>query len=201
MDDATLWKSISRARSNLRRKVLSMSADRMLTTTFRDNVTDMDEAWSVFKYFTKLMRQRYGKRFAYVAVPEFQKRGAVHFHIALNDYYHVNTVRRLWRRAAGHRGGNIDITSPKKFGKNSWNPKRIAQYISKYISKSESVSFNRRRFSSGGDIVVPDPQRAWLAFGVPLVSVIRDWVYSKSRKQMAVVWESEGFLGINYFST
>jgi len=201
MDEATLNKSIARARSNIRRKALSMSADRMLTLTFRDNVTDVDEAWSVFKYFCKLMRKRYREKFQYIAVPEFQKRGAVHFHMAIGHYFHANTVRRLWHRAVGHRGGNIDITSPKKFGKKSWNPKRIANYISKYISKAEIVDFNKRRYSTGGKIQLPDPQRGWLALGVPVVSIMRQIVETRTRKQIECVWESEGFFGIIYCST
>jgi hypothetical protein len=201
MDEITLNKSIARARSNIRRKALSMCADRMLTLTFRENLGCIDEAWNRFKYFCKLMRFRYRERFQYIAVPEYQKRGAVHFHLAIAGHYEVGTVRRLWRRACGKEGGNIDITSPKKFGKKSWNPKRIANYISKYITKSEIVGFNKRRYSTGGKILLPIPERGWLALGVPVVQILRQVVESRSRKQIECVWESEGFFGIIYCST
>jgi len=201
MDELTLRKSEARARTSLKRKVLSMSADRMLTLTFKDNVEDITVAWDRFKYFCKLMRFRYRDRFQYVAVPEYQKRGAVHFHLALSDYYHIQTVRRFWLKAVGRFGGNVDITSPRKFGKKSWNPKRIANYISKYLSKTDSVDFNKRRYSTGGKIQVPDPERGWLALGVPVVQVMRQVVEALTRKQVACVWESEGFFGITYVST
>lgn len=201
MDDVTLNKSISRARTTVRRRLLAMSADRMLTLTFRENVTDIDVAWQRFKYFVRLMRHRYRDRWAYVAVPEYQKRGAVHFHLAVTGYYHVNTIRRLWLRAVGQFGGNIDITSPKKFGKNSWNPKRIAVYLSKYITKSETVDFNRRRYSSGGDIQIPEPVKGWLALGMPVIKVMRETVESMTRKPVSMIWESDGYFGITYLST
>lgn len=201
MDESTLNKSIARAKTSIRRKAMSLGADRMLTLTFKDNVTCIAEAWSVFKYFCKLMRKRYGKRWAYIAVPEYQKRGAVHFHLAVSDFYLANTVRKLWLRACGNRGGNIDITSPRKAGKNSWNPKRIANYISKYISKTDSVEFNKRRYSSGGEIKTPEPERGWLALGVPPVVVMRQIIENRTRKRLECIWESDGYYGIIYCST
>ena len=201
MDAATLHKSISRARTTVRRKLLSMSADRLLTLTFRENVQDIDDAWNCFKYFCKLMRFRYRDRWAYVCVPEYQKRGAVHFHLAIVGYYHANTVRRMWLRASGKRGGNVDITTPRKAGKNSWNPKRIAAYLTKYITKGDSVDFNRRRYSSGGDIQIPEPQKGWLACGMPVISVMRETLEKMTRKSVDSLWEYEGYFGITYIST
>lgn len=202
MDEITINKSVARSKTNLRRKLLSMCADRMLTLTFRENVTDIEEAWAVFKYFTRLMRQKYGKQFCYVAVPEYQKRGAVHFHLAVSGWYRANVVRKLWRQASGRRGGNIDITSARKAeNKNGWNPKRIASYLSKYMSKQDSVVFNKRRYSAGGDIKVPPPEKGWIALGSSVISVMGDVLTTKTGKQVACVWESEGFFGITYLST
>lgn len=201
MEAPTLAKSCSRARATVRRKALSMMADRMLTLTFRENVEDIEIAWERFKYFSKLMRFRYRDKWQYIAVPEYQKRGAVHFHLAITGYYHIQTIRRLWARAVGQFGGNVDITSPKKFGKKSWNPKRISQYISKYIAKNDSVDFNKRRFSSGGDIQLPEPQKGWLALGVPVLRVMREVVDKLSRKQVTTIWEFDGYFGISYIST
>lgn len=201
MDESTFNKSISRAKTAIRRKSLALQADRMLTLTFKENVTDITEAWAVYKYFCKLMKFRYREKFRYVAVPELQKRGAVHFHIALSGFYHLGTVRRLWKRAAGKRGGSVHITSPRKAGKNSWNPKNIAVYIAKYISKADIVDFNKRRYSSGGDIPIPEPERGWLALGVPVVVVMRQIIEAKTRKQMKTIHQSDGYLGIIYCST
>ena len=211
MNEETHSKSLRRARSTVRRKLLTLCADRLLTLTFKENITDIDEAWNCFKYFCRLMRSRYGEPrkdrngnyigFEYVAVPEYQARGAVHFHLAIRGYYHANTVRRLWLRATGNRGGNIDITSPRKAKKNGWNPRHIANYLAKYITKTEKVEFNRRRFSSSATILVPEPLTGWLALGVPLISVMRQTVESITHRQITTIWESEGYFGCTYLST
>ena len=48
MDKVTLTKSASRATKVIRQRALAMGADRMLTLTFHDNVSGIDEAWSCF---------------------------------------------------------------------------------------------------------------------------------------------------------
>lgn len=200
MDERTFYESCRRSRTAVRRRILSMCADRLLTLTFKENLTDIDQAWNCFKYFIKLMRWRY-KNFCYVAVPEEQKRGAIHFHLAVEGYYHANTVRKFWHRAVGKWGGNIDITSPRKAGKNSWNPKRIAAYLSKYLTKTETVDFNRRRYSSGGNIKIPEPIKGWLALGMPVIKVMRETIEDMTRNPVSCIHESKGYFSIFYLST
>jgi hypothetical protein len=58
-----------------------------ITLTFKNNVTDIEKANKCFKNWRdsiarKLKAQK--KEFSYVAVPEFQKRGAVHYHLLSN---------------------------------------------------------------------------------------------------------------------
>jgi len=202
MDDVTLAKSNQRARSNVRRKCLSACVDRLLTLTFRENVTDVDEAWSCFEYFCKLMRHQFPNRWQYVAVPEYQERGAVHFHVAIKGFFNVNLVRKLWLRAAGKREGNIDITSPRRAGKNSWNPRRVGNYIAKYISKdADTAEFNRRRFSTGGKIELPPVMRGWLVLGVPVISVMTDVIGAMTHRPVRSVFESDDYRSVTYLST
>jgi len=201
MSPESVRKSISRARTTVRRKLLSMQADRLLTLTFRENLTDLDKAWQVFKYFSRLMRDKF-ENFRYVAVPEFQARGAVHFHLAIDRYYPVNIVRALWRRASGEYKGNIDIAKRKNFGGRSATPKRIASYISKYITKCKSVEFNRRSYSSGGDIVIPPPIKGWACYGSPIVLLLSNIVHSIAGLLPESVFESDdGYFPLVYMST
>lgn len=199
MNTAVLSKSIRRAKTTIRRKCLSMECNRMLTLTFRENVQDIDQAWTKFKYFIKLMHWRY-KEFKYVAVPEYQKRGAVHFHLAVRGYYDYNTVRRLWLRAAGQSQGNIDFTK-KKSGKELRNPSKIAGYIAKYLNKDESVEFNRKRYSSGGKIELPVPLIGWLSIGDATVYHLCTLLERLTRKSVRTIWESEGRFPIVHIST
>ena len=52
----------------------------LVTLTYRDNFTDLAGAYKHFSTFTQALRRRLGAQFKYISVPEFQKRGAVHFH-------------------------------------------------------------------------------------------------------------------------
>ncbi len=202
MNLITLAKSVQRARTNVRRRVLTIQADNLLTLTFRENVKDIDEAWKCFHYFIKQMRKRYKERWQYVAVPEYQKRGAVHFHLAIAGYYHHSSVRRFWLAAVGDKGGNIDFSVVRRRnGNKTKNPKKIAGYIAKYITKEDSSEFNRRRYSSGGKIKLPIPETGWLALGVPVIAVMRQTIEAMTRKQVVSVWESENYFGIVYLST
>src|SRR5690606_15820961 len=52
----------------------------LATLTYRDNFTDLSGAYKHFSAFIQSLRHKFGKTFKYICVPEFQKRGAVHFH-------------------------------------------------------------------------------------------------------------------------
>lgn len=54
-----------------------------LTLTFADNVKDIDYANQCFNSWLTLIRRGFSD-FAYLCVPEFQKRGAVHYHLLSN---------------------------------------------------------------------------------------------------------------------
>ncbi len=201
-DESVMYKSFSRSRKSIKRLCQSACFDRMLTLTFRENLTDKDQAWKCFHYFSKLMRWRFKDRWLYIAVPEFQKRGAVHFHLGVKGWFHIQTVRRFWLRAVGQYGGNVDITSPRKSNnKNSWNPRHISNYLAKYVAKEMVSEFNSRRYSSGGRIEVPPPIRGWLALGCPVIPVLTDVMSCLTRVPHHKVYEGEHRFYIFYLST
>jgi hypothetical protein len=58
-----------------------------ITLTFEDNVTDLTYCNNIFNEKMKYLRyhcQKMGIDFKYIGVPEFQKRGAIHYHIMTN---------------------------------------------------------------------------------------------------------------------
>lgn len=167
MSDDVLRRSQSRAKREIKRKSLCIRVDRLLTLTYRDNQEDIVQGWSDLQKFARKMKRRY-PHFAYVAVPEYQKRGAIHWHLAIRGFYHANTVRRIWTSIVGD--GNIDITPPRtEKGKKLKQPKKIANYIAKYISKSDDAEFNKRRYSTGGKIDKPLVRTGWLSYGVSVL--------------------------------
>ncbi len=201
MTDEVLKKSQNRSKKLVRKKALVMQADRMLTLTFKENVTDLEEAWICLKYFHKLMRQRYQEKYLFIAVPEFQKRGAVHFHLAVKGYYHANTVRKLWQRAAGTKGGNIDITSPRQYNFNSWNPKRISAYLSKYITKNDSVGFNSKRYSSSTNLKPPLPVIMYIALGICIRRESEKIIERITHLPVTTFWQNDKYFNVTFLST
>jgi hypothetical protein len=58
-----------------------------ITLTFKNNLSDLDEAWRLFNTWRTSMARSCkaeGFEFIYVGVPEFQNRGAVHYHLVTN---------------------------------------------------------------------------------------------------------------------
>ena len=117
-----------RAKATVRRKAMAMRADRMLTLTYRDNQENIEMAWEHFSKFTRAMRKEYVS-FPHIVIPERQKRGAIHFHIALNKFYPVDALRRIWQSVVG--SGNIDIQKRK-----TKDTVKIASYMTKYLTKT-----------------------------------------------------------------
>ena len=200
MDYHTLKSAQGRAVRTVRKVAMQFQPDRMLTLTFKVNLTDLDEARKRQHYFFKLLRHKWPE-FTYVSVPEFQKRGAVHFHLAIRGYHSIRVLRHLWLRAAGTYGGNVDITSPKKFNKNSWNPKRIAQYLAKYITKDDIVDFNSRRYSAGGVIPPIKKTVGFVGIGLPMYRFVDQIIRAVTGKTIEYEWDGTQFCGIQYFTT
>lgn len=79
-------KNILRSKFQLQRLVKSNEDifNTFITLTFADNIRDISKANECFKNWrdtlSKYLRKQ-KKEFSYVCVPEFQKRGAVHYHL------------------------------------------------------------------------------------------------------------------------
>lgn len=153
---ANLKRSCSRSYRRVVDICDGMGADRMMTLTFQENIVDIDLVLMVWKEFLRLAHVRWGD-FSYVCVPEKQKRGAIHFHVALNKYFYWFSVLQVWKKAvavvSGMTGG-IDIRASKK---GRGNKQGIARYIAKYVSKAFYCADNcenvgRKRYYSNVSI-------------------------------------------------
>lgn len=116
------------------------------TLTFAENITDLQEANAHFKYFCTKLRNYIGRRVHYIVVPEFQKRGAVHYHgIFFNlPYVDVPTFKELWGQ------GYIDLQVTR-------NLRSCGAYIAKYITKSilDSRLFGQKLYSTSRGLLRP----------------------------------------------
>jgi hypothetical protein len=160
----------TRARQKVRLVCKSISADRMITLTYKENMVDVERLkhdWDTFR-----RRMSKVKEFHYVAVVERQVRGAFHIHIAVTGRQCYQLVRSIWYRivgrdSTGKPNGNIDVTNPARFGGQTKTARhRIAAYLSKYISKDMTVrEFNDKRYWASRGIVIPERNYYQLPFG------------------------------------
>jgi hypothetical protein len=123
--------SVQRTKKTIRQRCLAFRVDRLLTLTYRENMRDRTRAYEDCTRFVEAAR-RAGVLADYVAVPEQQKRGAWHIHLAVRGYLPVMTLRRIWRSIVGADNGNVDIS----YQRGNPTPWRIASYIAKYIGKA-----------------------------------------------------------------
>jgi len=145
-------RNVHRARSSffrlVRANVSPESRPALLTLTMRE-IVSIGEGWKAFTYFANRLRKA-RPEIAFVAVPEFQKRGAVHFHCLIWGFYDEEIAReRDTRRIAelwGH--GFIDIRAT------DGSPK-LATYIAKYMFKAmwDERLLGKKSFSASRNLV------------------------------------------------
>ena len=128
--------SVNRTRTEIRRLINSNTQlNKFMTLTFADNITDLKQANYIFNQFIKRITYKYPD-FEYLAIPEFQKRGAVHYHILCKiPFIHFSELRQIWDQ------GNIDIKVIN-------NVTNIGAYVCKYLSKDmfNDKTFGKKKF-------------------------------------------------------
>jgi len=104
------------------------------TFTFAKNVLDLDEAHARWSEFMRKFRKVYKGR--YTAVIEFQKRGAVHFHVLFYDAPAWMRMERQTRAVANIWGhGFVDIAIIDGLNRDGVKIGKIGAYVSKYMTK------------------------------------------------------------------
>jgi hypothetical protein len=154
--------SAKRARRAMRLRCKSLGLDVLGTLTYQENIQDRAVVLGHWKEFVRRLR-RVLPGFAYVAVLEVQKRGALHVHFATRrlprelqkDGVRVksyNLIRAIWRSVIGGVGAFHD-SSRKTRG----SVLKVSKYIAKYVGKSfEQVhQVNKRQYFAGGEWSAP----------------------------------------------
>jgi len=128
--------SINRTKTKIRRTVNSNpQLNKFMTLTFAENLTDITKANYIFNQFVKRMVYRFPD-FEYLAVPEFQQRGAVHYHLICNvPFIELEGLKYIWGQ------GIVDIRRITKVA-------NLGNYISKYLGKElfNGKMFNKKKF-------------------------------------------------------
>lgn len=144
-------KVTSRARRDVRRIVNSNVGQygkefttKFCTLTFADHITDLAEANSYFEKFMKRLNyQMFNSKKAnikYTAVPEFTKKGRVHYHVIFYNlpYLKASHLESIWGN------GFIKINKID-------NVDNVGAYVCKYMTKdNEDIVGKKSYFNSRG---------------------------------------------------
>lgn len=141
--------SIFRAQAKVRRLVNANAfvwgqMPIFVTYTFRENLQDMKKASVLFRAHIRAMKQKHCSSLRYLAVPERQKRGAVHYHVVYFDLPFMQGIKRIFESNWQH--GFLQIKAIK-------HVRNVGAYISKYFSKGwldERVKGSKSYFTSEG---------------------------------------------------
>lgn len=147
-------KVFKRARTDLRRIINSNVEEdsKFLTLTFKDNVQDLDYANNEFKKFIKRLNYNFNIKVKYSCVIEFQKRGAIHYHVIL---YNLKGKVDLHKLSSIWDNGFIKLNKIKGVD-------NVGAYICKYMTKTDDkrlegrkMYFNSRNLSKPIEIKEP----------------------------------------------
>jgi len=129
------------------------------TLTFAENITQLAEANPLFKKFTKRLEWDVGHKLQYLVVPEFQKRGAVHYHeIFFNlPFISQNDFQSIWKY------GYV-------FKKSVKNSNHLINYVSKYLTKNNNNERYKKKFFTSRGLKRPEIIRD----AVKINSIIRN---------------------------
>lgn len=139
-------KVLQRARARVRRLACANSQlNKFFTLTFADNITDLKYANNQFCNFVKRLNRYLAKmkkdKMQYIAVVEFQKRGAIHYHLLCNlPFISAKMLQEIWQNGFVKINKIDDVDN-------------VGAYITKYMSKDnedERLVGNRCYFTSQG---------------------------------------------------
>ena len=147
-------KNINRSKFEMQRLIKTNEKEfkTFITLTFADNITDVEQANYLFHTWRTYIK-KLKSDFKCVGVPEFQKRGAIHYHLLTNIDYNDTTLlsqeeRRIYNKKSGWQIGK-DVKG-WKYGHNMAKDMKdinVIGYLSKYMTKDvDNRLWGKRRY-------------------------------------------------------
>lgn len=126
-----------------------------ITLTFADNIKNIKNANNKFHNFVRMIRKHY-REFMYLCVPEFQKRGAIHYHLFTNIDIENNDLMYTQKNNSKFRHikyWNYGFDSVEPIND---EPVKVVGYISKYMTKDiDNRLFGFRRYFYSQNCILP----------------------------------------------
>lgn len=131
-----------------------------ITLTFKENITDLTVANKSFANWTRQIKRQFND-FKYLGVPEFQKRGAVHYHLMTN--LEINSDLITLQK---DKSNMFDV----KYWNNGFSSVfdlsltnehfSVASYLTKYFYKDiDNRLFGRKKVLSSRNLDKPNEKR------------------------------------------
>lgn len=132
-----------------------------ITLTFEDNITDIELANKNFNSFRTYIKRLFPS-FAYVCVPEYQKRGSVHYHMICNIPYNSfllnedekklwNPTIKEWHIGKTLKNWNKGYSFVKKL-----NNINVIGYLCKYMTKDiDNRLWGKRKYYYSQNLIKP----------------------------------------------
>jgi len=137
--------SLQRTRTKIRRAInANPDFDKFLTLTFAENLQDIKKANRHFSLFIERLNYAYPNT-KHLAVIEFQKRGAVHYHMLSNlGYVPASKISEIWKN------GFVKINKIK-------NVDNVGAYVCKYLQKEvfEGKMKNKKKYFCSRNLEKP----------------------------------------------
>jgi len=131
--------------------------DKFITLTFKENILDLKKANLKFKKFRQRLEYQKSFKLEYVNVVEFQKRGAVHYHMLANSpFIEKDELTNIWGE------GFIKIN---KIG----HVNNIGAYVCKYLTKEAMKLSGKKKF-----MYSPNLNRPQEIFNPDLIALIEN---------------------------
>ena len=133
-----------------------------ITLTFKENITDIVYANKIFNAWVSNVR-KLKKDFKYIAVPEFQKRGAVHYHI-LSNLGKEDTNIIIPQNERTEKTKDLTTLFDVKYWSRGFarvdfikgDYKKIYSYICKYMTKDiDDKLFGKHRYFNSQNLNKP----------------------------------------------
>lgn len=154
------FSSVSRTRIAIRDIVLCNDFDWFCTFTFAKNRDDVDHCKTQFAQWLKNQKP-HSPDLTYLAVPEWHKdKKAIHFHVLLKNYAGVVKPTEF-RTKKGFKvfqipGYRLGYNTAVPITKTNENKEKVANYITKYVSKDLVSKYNKKRYWCSRGLVRPE---------------------------------------------
>ncbi len=180
--------SKARTKNRLRRLIASNVGEWgqppiLVTYTFKENIKSVSYANRLFRNYTQRINRFFGFKLKYVSVIEFQKRGAVHYHVIyfnLPFLQDITLLEKVWGL------GMTKVESVRKVGS-------MGVYLSKYLQKTmfDVRLIGKKCYSASKGLVKPVEKRV-----DNLIDSSFD--FSKVRLKKDVVYQVGSFGNVHY---